>query len=317
MRNKKMNIYLKTTPLLFSLIALLGGVSLNAGIVQSKSKKKEIFLKDISQGKTDNVKAFLEKNTYIQFNEDFWFAPFKCAIDAGNLEIVELLVSKCSNDVFYENCGDLLRYAAQRDQLNIVKFLIEKGAYYTDYPSDMSYGVLKSPYLYAIENANFEMLKLLDEPDKGALKLILSMYPNAPVKFKNYFGYIKNYYEDGMIVTKKSLDQNGQLIDPELIPNYFTLSVAGKDIIGMNSVDITPDFDLKKYIITKQRSERDKMIVKELIWIYLKNNPTEISVDDSIVDKITWKEVAKKHTLFRNNKIQQKLPDTHFLFVKE
>lgn len=332
MRNKKMKINLARTALLFSLIALLGGISLKAGQSHSvsnstskdKKPKNSILEGPIKAGNIEEVKRILKHNPNIDLNEssgeeNFDFpSPLIYAINAGEAEIVRFLVDNGSKvDALNGFSEGPLYFAVQKNNVEITSFLIDRGA-----NVNIRNGMFFStPLSDALMHKNFKMFKLLMEDGGASLKCIIPTYAadlDKNLKFKHYVILVQYYYNDGTMVTKKSVDQNGKLIDPEIIPNYLPLAVVKKDITQMNSCDVSPDFNLKNYIIRMQLRSQDKKIVQELVLIYLKNNPTETSLNEILLDeyKVPLKEVVTKYTLLRNNKMK-KLNDAHFSFVRK
>lgn len=339
-----MNIHLKKTTAL--LLAMLSGISLNAGISQSKpnnitkeSSEESVetsVLRDVIQKNDVKIlEQFFENNKKINLNQldKDKATPLYCAIeDTRNLAIVTLLVEKGADVNFAERyipiigaLTPLVRAVgpADKNDLDIVFFLVDQGAD-TNVVNCLNW----FPLQCALGNgfpgsANVKMFKLFAEQEGADLDRIVQWFPRSlqsNPKIIDCINHVKNYYKDRTVVTKDSFDQNGMLIDPEVIPNYLALATVKKDIAQMNSFDVSPDFNLKNYIIRMQLRKQDEKIIKELLWIYLKGKGTaeafnEIAFENEYqkIDKTLWRNIVRQYNLFKNNKMKR-LHDTHFLY---
>lgn len=82
--------------------------------------------------------------------------PLHYAIDHGDLETFQLLITRFLNLDFQYNCKPLLLYAIEHNQLDMVKILLDKGASHRI--ADQNH---KSTLLYAAEYSTKEMITLL------------------------------------------------------------------------------------------------------------------------------------------------------------
>jgi ankyrin repeat protein len=133
--------------------------------------------------KVNLMRMLIDAGADISKKEKTGVSPLSYAARNGNMEAMDLLLEKGAdiNETFTEwdakngtNLKDftLLSYAIMKDQIDIVKKLLDKGAkcdidvhgrFYS--PLTSCYTVLKNkkPIFYAIENNNLEMVKLLQE----------------------------------------------------------------------------------------------------------------------------------------------------------
>nr|AKD28028.1 ankyrin repeat domain protein [Glypta fumiferanae]AKD28030.1 ankyrin repeat domain protein [Glypta fumiferanae] len=127
---------------------------------------REFFYSDCCHDSTDHDEA-ISSTIEVLMSHGFTVIPE----DAGNRKLLHAVVDKGSTVILkilldygadvdsshIDNVGyTLLHHAANRDQLDIVRMLIEHGA-----DVNAIDGNEKFPLSYAIENVNFEMIKLL------------------------------------------------------------------------------------------------------------------------------------------------------------
>ncbi|WP_265029658.1 ankyrin repeat domain-containing protein [Wolbachia endosymbiont (group A) of Philonthus cognatus] len=133
----------------------------------------------------DVIKLLLDKNANIEVKDEFGRTPIILAAQGSRWNVVKLLANKGANinGETTEYKGTPLHFAAGEGNVDIAKFLLERGAYI--YSQDNRN---RQPLHYAVKTGKLDIVKLL--LDGGANPNVKDMDDQTPLNLATQKGYL-------------------------------------------------------------------------------------------------------------------------------